>query len=186
MFNGNHQFLMRRSVGVAVSLFVLVALMSLRVAQAAQPETVTNPLTIANPVRSVAVANPEPSRQAYSATFSQSSSTTALNVSFGTVPAGKRLVIENESLTCYTDSVGSILYAYLVTNLGRTYLLLQKMYSDGGSLIYYAGTFTSTLYADPNGLGTGDITFVLQASPVTTALHCDGAIVGHNVASPVR
>ncbi len=185
MSDVNHQFLMQRNVGFAIALLVVVALMSLRGAHAEQPVIAASAVANGNPVRSVAVTNPNPARQAFSATFSQSS-TTALNVSFGEVPSGKRLVIENESVACYASGEASILYAYMITNLGRTYLLLQKVgHNYALALDYYAGTYTSTMYADPNGLGTGDITFVLQAAAGAT-VHCDGAIVGHNVASPIR
>lgn len=175
----------RRRIGFAKWLSMMVPLMSVSMAHAAEPGTVANPVTIANPEQSVPVNSPDPSRQAFSATFAQSS-TTALNASFGTVPSGKRLVIENESMACYVSSGASILYAYIITSLGRTYLLLQKVGFDPPlGLDYYAGTFTSTIYADPKGLGTGDITFVLQASPGTAAVHCDGAIIGHNVVAPL-
>jgi hypothetical protein len=172
MSNINGGLPARRCFGTSIALSVLASLMALSVARAAQLVTVTNP---------------DPSRQAFSATFSQSS-TDAINTSFGTVPAGKRLVIENESVSCYVYGGASILYTYLITNLGRTYLLLQKVGTRpgpfGSELDYYAGTFTSTMYADPQGLGTGDITFVLQATPGTTQVHCDGAIVGHKVPGP--
>jgi hypothetical protein len=185
MFNVSGLSSMRRRCGVALPLSVLLSVTGIGVARAAQPETVTNPVTIANPATSVTVKNPDPSRHAFGATFSQGSSTGAINAGFGTVPAGKRLVIENESLACYLTPSATILYAYINTNLGRTYLLLQRM-GTGNGYEYYAGTYTSKMYADPNGLGTGDINFALQASPTysgPTIVHCDGAIIGHTVAA---
>jgi hypothetical protein len=177
-----------RRIGVAKSILVLVSLLGMNLATAAPPQAVTDAMPAATPGTNVTVANPDPSRQAFSATFSLNSTAGAVNASFGTIPAGKRLVIENESIVCSVSGVsgGSILYAYLLTNLGRTYLLLQKM-GSGGAFNYYAGTFTSTMYADPKGLGTGDITIFVQGSPAylaSTDLNCDGAIVGHTVASP--
>src|SRR5450432_147676 len=154
--------------------------MALRVTHAAQPETA------ANPVPNATVTTPDPSRQAFSASFSQSSNSGSVTASFGTVPDGKRLVIENESVLCSISAGGAILFAYLETNFGRTYLALQKI-GGGGDFDYYTGTFTSTMYADPTGLGTGDITFFIQApsaNSVTPALHCQGGIVDHTVAAP--
>ncbi len=174
-----------RGTALAKSIFGLASLAGVGMALAAAPDVATNPATVANPMPSAVVTIPDPSRQAYSASFTASSSG-SLNASFGTVPDGKRLVIENESVFCSVSTGGSILYAYMYTNFGRTYLLLQKMgYSNG--LDYYAGTFTSTMYGDPTGLGTGDITFFVQAAGYgIPALHCAGGIVGHNVSSPHR
>ena len=182
----NCRFSRPRRIGVAKSILVLVSMTGMSLAIAAPPEAATNPVPAANPASNVTVTNPDPSRQAFSATFSLHSTAAAINESFGTIPAGKRLVIENESIVC-SVSGGSILYAYILTNLGRTYLLLQKM-GFGTGFDYYAGTFTSRMYADPKGLGTGDITIFVQGWPAylaSTALNCDGAIVGHNVASPL-
>src|SRR5689334_7142888 len=100
MFDISGRLPIRLRFDFSILLALLVTLMGLSVARAAQPVTVTNPVTIANPVTSVSVNNPDPSRQAFSATFAQSATTT-INASFGTIPAGKRLVIENESVACY-------------------------------------------------------------------------------------
>jgi len=174
----------RRGLGGARFLVVLIGWAGVSASHAAPPAIMNSPATMAAPESSLALATPDPSRQAFSATFSQSSTTGAISASFGTVPAGKRLVIENESLSCYVTQAATIQYAYVITNLGRTYLLLQKM-GSAGFYDYYAGTYTSTMYADPTGLDTGDISVVVQASPAyagTTTVHCDGAIIGHSVA----
>ncbi len=168
---------------IARAILVLIFMGGTSLVLAAPPDAEAGPLGDGNATPNLAAARPDPSRQPFGATFSQSSSTGAINVSFGTIPANKRLVIENESVACYVTGGSAIQYAFINTNLGRTFLLLQPM---GSSILqYYVGTFTNTMYADPSGLGTGDITFVAQASTSYTgsALHCDGAVVGHYVAS---
>ena len=175
MFNLSGLSSMRRRCGVALPLSVLLSVMGISVARAAQPVT--------DPMASAAVTTPDPSRTAYSASFSQTSGTGSVNASFGTVPDGKRLVIENESFLCTVSAGYPIIYAYVLTSFGRTYLLLQKT-GSAGAFDYYEGTFTSTIYADPTGLGTADITFFVQAPSVyngTPALNCNGAIEGHTV-----
>ncbi len=113
----------RRSA-LAHSILVLALLVA--VGRAAPSDAAPTPAGVANPMPSAGPAAVDPARQAYSAPFTQSS-TGSLNVSFGTVPAGKRLVIESESVLCSISGGAQILYAYMYTNFGRTYLLLQKI-----------------------------------------------------------
>jgi hypothetical protein len=185
MIGQSYKFVTRPRTALAESILVLASIAAIGgVALAAPPDAATNPTTVANPMPNAAVTAPDPSRQAFSASFSGSSAG-SLSASFGTVPDGKRLVIENESVLCSVSASGVILYAYMYTNFGRTYMLLQKTGGANG-FDYYAGTFTSTMYGDPTGLGTGDITFFVQSASFqgAPALQCTGGIVGHTVASP--
>lgn len=185
MMTQSYRSVTPRRTALAHSILVLASTAVMGSALAAPPDAATNLATGANRIPSAAVAAPDPARQAYSASFNETS-TASLTASFGKVPNGKRLVIESESVLCSVTNPSPILYAYMYTNFGRTYMLLQKSGSASG-FDYYAGTFTSTMFADPTGLGTGDISFFVQSaasyygSPV---LHCTGSIVGHNVTAP--
>jgi len=106
-------------------------------------------------------------------------------IRFGSVPAGNRFVIEEESVLCTVPSGGQIfdVIIHSVYTSNMWHIIPMQKTGDDGSNIHYVGTSTFKLYADPQSNSDNNPYIVLESTDETNNF-CNASISGHLIPLP--